>query len=231
MSQPQLNTWQSIQKEVLRRIHAREWPPGHTIPNEVELSKEFGCARATVNRALQALAETGVLERRRKAGTRVALRPVSRVTFEIPLIREEISNAGQSYEYRLLSRDQAPPANWASALGSTIALHIQSTHHADGQVYVVEDRWISTQTLPQAMSEPFETQSANEWLLANIPYTHGDINFAAMGAPDTIAELLNCPADSPVLVIERVTWDHDNALTAVRLYYTPGHRLESQIGA
>ena len=52
-------TWQSVQKEVLRRIHAREWKPGDLIPNEAELAKEFGCARPTVNRALRTLAEGG----------------------------------------------------------------------------------------------------------------------------------------------------------------------------
>ncbi|MCY0152430.1 GntR family transcriptional regulator [Hoeflea alexandrii] len=56
-----------MQAEVLRRINAREWKPGDFIPNESELSVEFGCARATVNRALRGLAESGLLDRRRKA--------------------------------------------------------------------------------------------------------------------------------------------------------------------
>ncbi|MBS4011138.1 MAG: GntR family transcriptional regulator, partial [Roseovarius sp.] len=65
MTEPQFNTWQLIQDKVLRRIHAREWPPGTGIPNEADLSREFGCARATVNRALRALAEARLIERRR----------------------------------------------------------------------------------------------------------------------------------------------------------------------
>lgn len=72
MSQPQFNGWQTIQDKVLRRIHARDWAPGSVIPNEADLTIKFGCARATVNRAQRALAEAGILERRRKAGTRVA---------------------------------------------------------------------------------------------------------------------------------------------------------------
>ena len=68
----------------------RIWKPGELIPNEADLAIEFGCARATVNRALRALAETGILDRRRKAGTRVALHPVRKVTLEIPIIRHEV---------------------------------------------------------------------------------------------------------------------------------------------
>ncbi|MEP5090001.1 MAG: winged helix-turn-helix domain-containing protein, partial [Paracoccaceae bacterium] len=81
----EINSWHAVQEEVLRRIKNRSWKPGELIPNEADLAIEFGCARATVNRALRALAETGILDRRRKAGTRVALHPVRKVTLEIPI--------------------------------------------------------------------------------------------------------------------------------------------------
>jgi GntR family histidine utilization transcriptional repressor len=86
--------WEDIRAEVLRRIRVRDWPPGGLIPTEETLAQEFGCARATVNRALRELAGAGVLERRRKAGTRVALLPVRKATLEIPVIRQEIEARG-----------------------------------------------------------------------------------------------------------------------------------------
>ena len=62
------------------------WKQGGLIPVEVALAKEFGCARATLNHALRELAQEGILELRRKAGTRVVM-PVRRaVNFEIPRI-------------------------------------------------------------------------------------------------------------------------------------------------
>ena len=103
MSEGDFNSWQSVQAEVLRRINAREWKPGEFIPNEAELAIEFNCARATVNRALRALAETGLIDRRRKAGTRVALHPVRKATLAIPVIRYEIEGNGQSYRHTLLT--------------------------------------------------------------------------------------------------------------------------------
>ena len=92
--QDAINTWQDVQREVLGRIQNRVWKPGDIIPNEVDLAKEFGCARATVNRALQAVADSGLLDRRRKAGTRVAVNPVRKATLEIPIIRQEIEQRG-----------------------------------------------------------------------------------------------------------------------------------------
>ena len=58
-----LNTWQAIRADVLGRIRSGEWPPGSLIPTEQMLSIEMGCARATVNRALRELADSGIIQR------------------------------------------------------------------------------------------------------------------------------------------------------------------------
>jgi GntR family histidine utilization transcriptional repressor len=232
MSQPQLNTWQAIQAEVLRRIHAREWPPGSTIPGEVELAQEFGCARATVNRALQAVADTGLLERRRKAGTRVALRPVSRATVEIPLIRDEIEDHGMAYTYRRISsRFETPDPTTAIKLGVTgQALHVIGLHLGDDTPFVLEDRWINIATAPEAGAQPYDRMSANEWLLMHTPYTRGDIAFSAQNASDQTAEILKILSGRAIFIVERTTWDGDAAVTSVRLSYAPGYRIQTMIG-
>ena len=62
------------------RIYTREWEPGQSIPNEADLAIELGCARFTVNRALRTLAEVGLIDLRRRGGTRVALHPVRKAT-------------------------------------------------------------------------------------------------------------------------------------------------------
>jgi GntR family histidine utilization transcriptional repressor len=220
----QFNTWQSIQGEVLRRIHARDWPPGHPLPNEVELAAQFGCARATVNRALRALAQDGILERRRKAGTRVALHPISRATLDIPIIRAEVEDQGMAHGYTLLSRDTGMHETFGKAL------HITALHSADGAPFALEDRWISLATVPQATDQPFEHHSANEWLLSHVPYTHGDIAFSAQPATAQEARHLQSPPGTPLFITDRTTWDHDRPVTAVRLSYAPGYSIRTTIG-
>ena len=85
-----MNTWQSVRSEVLERIRTREWAPGELIPTEQQLAVQLGCARATVNRALRELADSGIVERRRKVGTRVTSTPSRRTTLEMPVVRDEI---------------------------------------------------------------------------------------------------------------------------------------------
>ena len=54
-------SFRTIKDEIARRIGDKVWPPGTLIPGEAALADEFGAARATVNRALQELARTGLL--------------------------------------------------------------------------------------------------------------------------------------------------------------------------
>ena len=85
-----LPVYQNIKNEMREWIQTGIWKQGGLIPVEVALAKEFGCARATVCRVLRELAQKGILERRRKAGTRVVM-PVGRsANFEIPRILLEI---------------------------------------------------------------------------------------------------------------------------------------------
>mgnify|MGYP000321352791 CR=1 FL=1 len=221
--------WQSVQEEVLRRIHSREWKPGEMIPNEVDLAAELGCARATVNRALRAIAETGLLDRRRKAGTRVAKQPTARATLNIPVIRREVEDKGARYGYALLSRQtETPPPAILAAMSegpNSTLLHLTALHLADDAPYAVEDRWINLTGVPAAADQPFDMISGNEWLLANATYTHGEIGFSAAEATREEAELLSIEPGRALFVVNRLTWDHEVSVTKVRLAYAPGHQV------
>jgi len=224
-------TWQSLRAEALRRINAREWPPGSQIPNEADLAAEFGCARATVNRALRDLAESGYLERRRKGGTRVALTPVRKATFEIPIIRQDVEGRGQEYGYRLLSdRLVPPPPPVCAALkltGAKPLRGLEALHLADGQPFCLEKRWINP-----AFAGPevqFDTLSANEWLVRNLAFSGGGFSFYATLADAELAGLLACERGAALLAIDRTTFSDAQPITAVTLTYAPGYRMVTEI--
>ncbi|MBL4626453.1 MAG: UTRA domain-containing protein [Roseicyclus sp.] len=233
MNSPSFRNWQSVQDEVLRRIHAREWKPGDLIPNEVDLALEFGCARSTVNRALRSLAESGLLDRRRKAGTRVTAQPVAKATLDIAVIRHEVEERGRKYGYQRIDCGlKIPPLAISGAMQTDAdnpLLHVRALHLADDAPYALEDRWINTGVVPDALDEAFQTVSANEWLLKHAPYTHGDIAFSATAALAEEASILSCPKQSALFVIDRLTWDNTQAVTKVRLLFGPGHHLRTRL--
>lgn len=224
--------WEEIRAEVLRRIHARDWAPGALIPTEEALAQEFGCARATVNRALRELAETGVLERRRKAGTRVALSPPRRATLDIPVTRLEVEGRGQAYGFHLLGqRLREAPAPVTSRLGLAPGLELlqlKTLHLADGRPFLLEDRWLNPAVLPDPAPD-FAAISANEWLVGHVPYTTGDIAFSAASASAEEAEVLGLAECAALFIVERSTWERDLPVTTVRLAYAPGYRLRTVV--
>jgi GntR family histidine utilization transcriptional repressor len=227
------NTWQDVHDEVLRRIHDRVWLPGDPIPNEQQLAEEFGCARTTVNRALRELAASGRLERRRRAGTRVARNPARRATFDIPVTRIEIESRGARYGYRLVSASEADaPAGMAGRLdlaAGTRMLHVKALHLADGRPHAFEDRWINLAAVPAIREVDLARVSANEWLVNNAALTRGDVTFSAEAAAAEPAAILDVAPGAPLFVVERTTWTHAAPITVVKLHHAPGYRMHTVI--
>jgi len=233
MNDATFNNWQAVEAEVLSRIRSRHWKPGDLIPNEAELAEEFGCARATVNRALRSIADNGLIDRRRKSGTRVARYPVRKATLNIPIIRQEIERRNQDYSYVMVSsKPEVPPFHILGNMKLTSTdrvLHHQSVHLADGRPYVASDRWINIEAVPQILNVDLSTTSANEWLVANAPFTRGDISFTATPADEITAERLNAKPGDALFVIDRTTWNKDTAITCVRLTFHPDYRMQTVV--
>lgn len=226
-------TWQSIEAEVMRRISDRTWAPGDLIPGEVDLAQEFGCARATVNRALRQLADAGILDRRRKGGTRVARYPVRKATLDIPVTRLEIEGRGALYRHTLLGREtcQPPDPIW-KVMGVSKEmelLHLPAIHFAAEKPFLYEDRWVNVDAVPDIQKETFTRTNANEWLIEHAPFSRGDIRFSAANATAAEARILKCETGDAIFVIDRTTWNKDQSITSVRLAYAPGFHMRSQI--
>lgn len=225
--------WQAIRDDVLARIRAREWPPGAAIPHEAALAADYGAARATVNRALRALAEAGWLDRRRKAGTRVALHPVRRAVFDIPVIRREVEGAGQAYAHRLLACAERPAtAAEAARLGlapGAPVLALETLHLADGAPWAWERRLVNPAAAPGIAEADLAAVSANEWLVQNAAFSHGRIAFSATPADAAAAARLGCAEGAALFTLDRTTWAGALAITEVRLLFAPGHVVASTL--
>ncbi|WP_150526024.1 UTRA domain-containing protein [Roseibium sediminis] len=233
MSLAETNSWTGIREELLRRIHEREWQPGEQIPHEADLAEEFGCARTTVNRALRDLAESGLVIRKRRAGTRVALNPPQKATLTIPVIREEVEALGRAYRHSLVFREMRPlppmlHGAFQVALSDNV-LFLKTVHFADDRPFAYEERHINLDAAPAARDMAFDTISANEWLVHNAPYSHGDLSLFAVNATDELAGVLDTVTGAALFALERITWTGDQPITHVRLVYAPGYRMRTDI--
>ncbi|WP_246152060.1 UTRA domain-containing protein [Roseospira navarrensis] len=212
----------AIRDALLGRIVSGEWAPGRVIPGEVDLAREFGCTRATVARALRELVAAGLVERRRRGGTRVLGRSGRDAVVTIPIVREEIEAAGHAYGYeRLTVREADPPEPIRQAFGlrpGAAAVHVACLHRADGRPAQVEDRWINAAAVPAVRTQDFRTVSPNEWLVRAVPYTRARHEFRAERPTDRLRGLLDLAPDEWVFVVERRTWREDAGITVAHLY-------------
>ncbi|MEZ5777646.1 MAG: GntR family transcriptional regulator [Paracoccaceae bacterium] len=225
-------TYRDIKADILRKITQGEWKPGSQIPNELDLAEHYGSARATVNRAMRELAEEGIIERKRKAGTRVRMSPVRQARFDIPIVRKEIEQQGQVYRYALVDREAHRAPDWLRARMGLApdgrVLHLVCLHFADGSPYQFEDRWINLAVLPEARGADFSKTGPNEWLVSTVPFSNAEISFSATAADQTLAENLGCSVGDPLMQLERSTWWEDRAVTYVRLVHQRGYRMTTR---
>ena len=224
---------QSIRESVLTRLKSGEWALGSRIPAETQLAEEYGCARATVNRALQSLAEDGLLVRKRKGGTHVCKLPARQAKFEIPVIREQVEALGAAYRHQLTEyKLQKPPSVIRTRLRlgpQQQALNLETIHLSDGRPFAFEQRWINTKAVPDILKAPLETISANEWLVQTVPFSSGDVMFSAVSASDYIASSLDAKKGAALFSVDRTTWSGEEFITTMKLYYKAGFQLYSKL--
>ena len=225
-----------IKQHVLGKIRTGAWAPGTLIPTEQELADSFGCARMTAHRALRELAEEGMVERRRRSGTRVALQTARNAVFEIPRVDREIESQGAKYRYERISRRIVRPPNdtVARRLGipeTRTALRVECLHYASDVPFQFEERWINLEAVPDARGEAFLDKPPNVWLLERRPWSEVEHVISAAAASARVAKRLEIRAGDALLVVERRTRLEARVITWVRMLHPgPFYRLRTRAG-
>ncbi|GFZ98637.1 MULTISPECIES: histidine utilization repressor [Sphingobium] len=215
-----------IRRDIESRIMSGEWRPGHRIPTEAEWMDAYGCSRMTVNKALRALVQSGLLESRKRAGTFVAAPRFHRAALEIPDIRAEVEGQGLSYRLDLIRRERRRASAEDKALlrvpdGDLLALECR--HFVQDLPYATETRLINLRAVPEAAEVDFSAEPPGSWLLAHVPWTEAEHRITALNAGPETADALDVPQNAACLALERWTWRGGERITYARLLY-PGER-------
>lgn len=224
-----LSLHQRILGEVEGRILSGEWPPGHRIPFEHELTEQYDCSRMTVNKALTELVKRGLIERRRKSGSYVTFPQVQSAVMEIHDVKLEVQSLGLDYSFQLDERKvrkvESRDVDRLDLPTSARLLDVTCRHFAGGRPFCFEERLISLAAVPEAEAELFETVAPGSWLLGKVPWSTAEHRIRAVAANKQAAQALDISTGTACLVIERRTWSGRAPVTHVRLTY-PGDRHE-----
>lgn len=218
-----------ILEDVEGKILSGEWPPGHRIPFEHELTEQYQCSRMTVNKAITELVKRGLIARRRKSGSFVTHPHSQSAVLEIHDIRLEVESLGLPYRYERLSRvDRAARTADRRLLElpeSARVMEISALHFAGSQPFCLEERVVNLDAVPEAADETFCDIAPGAWLISRVPWSAAEHRIRAVGAESRAAERLSIAPGTPCLVIERRTWSGGLYVTHVRLTY-PGEKHE-----
>lgn len=220
-----------IMSDIRAKILGREWLPGHRIPFEHELMVEYGCSRMTVNKVLTQLAQSGFIERRRKAGSFVRLPQSQSAVLEIRDVAVDVGALDLPYSFEIVRRAErrsrsGEPGFAELPVGSPL-LEVTCVHFAGRETFCLEERVIDLLAVPEAAGEPFTDQPPGTWLRRKVPWTIAEHTIKAKGAEELTAEWFGLPLGSPFLVVRRKTWAGDRQVTFVTLTYKETHELTS----
>ncbi|MFO1328828.1 MAG: GntR family transcriptional regulator [Rubrivivax sp.] len=211
-TEPGQSRYAALAAAMRRRIVAGEWPPGGAIPAEQTLAAQHGVALGTMRRALDLLAEQGLVERQHGRGTFVR-----QGLSGAPMLRFFRFGAGdgEAPRSRILARESmALPAEVARALGSgpgEPALRLRRLRSMGGQPVLHEEIW-----LPLPLFAALADGDAAAWgdLLyptyaercgVHVHRAVDSIGFGRLGA--TQARALRLPAGHPCARVQRQAFD------------------------
>lgn len=223
-------THHDVREAIRARIVSGEWGLGERIPDENAFAEQYGCARTTVNRAIRALADEGIVERKRKGGTRVRPMPLRQAQLTIPIVREQVEASGRRYDHRIVRREpRTPDSDAIGRMGLSAGgklWWLETIHLADGRPFALEQRWVNPAVVPGFADADLSGISANEWLVRTVPFSTGTVALSAVAADGDRAGLLQVAEGDALFAMERTTWLDEQAVTTMTLYYPADFRWE-----
>ena len=209
-------------------------PSGEPLPTELELVATFGVSRGTVRKALQGLVDDGLLVRRQGKGTFVA---PQRLVHPLDRLRPFISiftavgkyPEGIVLDYEWISdATRLPPPLTDNRAG---ALLVRRLYHLDTNPQALAELFIPDpvgRAISRASIEEHPIYQVLEDELGIVP-DHAEVVIRSQGASVEQAGALKVAAGSPLLMMERTTYDSGARIVECARYYLPSHAFEIRL--
>lgn len=221
--------WKSIYDHLLARVRNGEWVEGDRVPSETELCEQFGVARMTVSRALNALVAEQVLNRVKGSGTYVAPTRYQSTLVEIRNIADEIAARGHKHSAQVLALEGIDASDELAAVMDVAPgcplFHSRILHLENGVPLQLEERWVAPEVAPDYLQQDFAALTPTHYLMRVAPLERVSYAIEARQPDAAIRRQLAMVAHEPCLLLSRRTWSQGRIATAARLWH-PGSRQQ-----
>jgi GntR family transcriptional regulator len=204
-------------KEYIKdQIDSENLNVGEMIPSERELAEEFEINRMTVRQAVNELVNEGHLRRQRGVGTFVSKSKINQGLSRLSNFTTDMMNKGMKPGAKLLSMEVIPaPKKIAAKLqipeGEQV-VELFRLRIADGEPMALERSYLPYSKVSPIMNEDMEKQSLYKVLeeKCQLKLLRALQTIEISYSNPTDAHYLEIGPDSPVLLIERVTFLEDD---------------------
>lgn len=213
------------------RIVNGDYRAGHVLPSEADLMASFGVSRITVKRALDDLAEEGLLERSRGRGTTVtqagaSMRVGSPISASIDGLLTSLSVIGQGTSVEIDAFEYQPASPYVAEQlripAGTVIQRASRVRHLKGEPFSH-----STSYLLESIGRSFTREDMITTPLIDLIQRAVAISQVQQAITCTLADtvsarLLKVSVGSPLLKLRRVFFDTEGRpVNFAEILYTP----------
>jgi GntR family transcriptional regulator len=214
-----------LKARIEEQIESGHWKPGDRVPSESELGEIYRVSRTTVRQALAELVNHGMLLRIQGKGTFVAEPRIQQRLSQLTSFTQDMQARGKQPDSQVLRLELAsPPTLVKEALqlrGDSQVILLQRLRLADAVPMAIENAYLHFEKCKVVLDANMAGASLYQLLqsVGVIP-TRARQQWTAVACPGVEARLLGISKGSPVLRIQRTTYDqYDYPFEQVESYY------------
>ncbi len=211
--------YQHVYDTIIARIVSGDLGPGAMLPSEIDLGRELGVSQGTARKALSALEQRGILQRRQGRGTFVATTtPESDHFHFFRLRRADGSEATPTLESETVTR-RAATAYEKEKFSEGEVFEIVRGRSIDGNTIVREISAVPTTLFPGLV----DRSPLPNALYALYQQSYGiviaeaDEQLHAVLATEDDVAMMNVPIGSPLIEVRRTATDISDRIVELRL--------------
>lgn len=207
-----------IKQFLEQQIASGELSLGSQIPTEQSLADSFSVSRMTARRAVQELADTGMLTRTPGSGTFVA-EPIKTIPMIAITNVVDVAKQLNTYSHRIISADAVQlAANKARLMGlvaDTLVFQLNLLHFNNNRPIQWQQIWVNRSLVPALLKQKMDKIDPNDYLQWVCTPTKSDYQVKSVSpSPSQRRDLdLSHQDSSSCLLVERRDWVGESVLS------------------
>jgi GntR family transcriptional regulator len=233
--------YQQIKGLILQSLQSGEWKPGEAIPSEMDLAARYRVSQGTMRKAIDELAAENLVVRRQGKGTFVATHSEQHTQYRFLRLMPDsgdIDSEGPAQRTILECKRTRASAEIARLLalrtGDTV-VQARRVLAFQGVPTILEDLWLPGAPFKGITAEQMADYQGPTYAMFEVEFgvrmVRAEEKVRALAADAQSGALLNVPAGTPLLSVERLAYTYNDAPMELRrgLYRTDTHHYRNEL--